>query len=134
MQTGKSKVGGGSADTQGSVEVQYAGERSHLILNAGRSASPSGLGGFVKVDQAKGSWNYALSEYSNMGIDLDWRNNRSLVTNNISSSAGVWLDNNLDSHWKVRTNYLHRIIKGGGGDGASSNILGLSLTYFYSDF
>jgi hypothetical protein len=134
IQAGKSRIGGGGADAQGSFEVQYTGERSHLVLNAGRSSSPSGVGGFVKVDQTKGSWNYALSEYSNMGIDLDLRNNRSLSTNNISSSTGVWLDSNLASRWKLRANYLHRIIKGGGVVGASSNTLGLSLTYSYSDF
>ena len=133
IQAGKSRVAGQSSDMQGSVQGQYTGERSHLALSAGRVVSPSGLGGFTKVDQSSAHWNYALSEYSNMGVDLDLRKNRNLTINNISSSAGVWLEHSLAACWKGRVNYLHRILKGGGVEGASSNILGISLAYSYSD-
>lgn len=134
LQAGQSKGGEGNTGLQGAASVQYTGQRAQLVLNADRQISSSGLGGFVKADHMRGSWNYALSEYSNTGIDLNWSNNRSIATNNIRTTTGVWLQRNLNPLWGVRTYFQHNIIKGGGVDGASSNILGLSLTYTHSDF
>lgn len=134
MQAGKSKRSGGITDTQGGVAVQYTGQRTQLVLNADRLVTSSGLGGFVKADQLKGSWSYALSENSNAGIDLEWRKNNSIIINNISTTTSAWLQRNLNSLWGVRTYYMHRIIKGGGVNSASSNILGLSFAYTHSGF
>ena len=134
MQAGQSKGGGGNSGLQGAASVQYTGQRAQLVLNADRQVSSSGLGGFVKADHMRGSWSYALSEYSNTGIDLGWNKNLSITTNNIRTTTGVWLQRNLNPLWGVRTYYQHNIIKGGGADGASSNILGLSLVYTHSDF
>lgn len=133
MQAGKSK-GGGNTDLQGSAAVQYTGQRTLLALNVDRQVVPSGMGGFVKADQVRGSWSYALSERSNAGIDLDWRKNRSIAINNIRTTSGVWLQRNLNPLWGVRTYYLHNNIKGGAVTGASSNTLGLSLVYTNPDF
>ncbi len=134
MQAGKSKRSGGITDSQGAVAAQYAGQRTQLVLNADRMVTSSGLGGFVKADHVNGSWSYALNEHSNTGIDLDWRKNHSITINNISTTTGVWLQRNLNPLWGMRTYYQHRIIKGDGVDGASSNMLGLSFVYTSSDF
>jgi hypothetical protein len=138
VQAGKARIGGGNSDTQGSVSAQYAGQRNHFVLNAGRSISPSGLGGFAKSDSVKGSWSYVLSEYSNTGIDLERRKNFSntIVYGGTSSSttSSAWIDHNLTSLWKMRTYYMHRLIQGGWYESVSSNLLGLSLAYENSNF
>lgn len=136
VQAGKSRVGGGSSSTQGSVEAHYTGQQTQLTLNVGRSITPSGLGGFVKSDLVRGSWNYALSEYSNTGIDLERRNNPSTATGSSStnSSSSAWISHNLTSSWSMRTYYQHRNNQGEGGVSASSNLLGLSLAYSNSNF
>lgn len=134
LQVGQSKGSGGNTDLQGGFTAQYTGQRAQLVLSADRQVSSSGLGGFVKADHARGNWNYALSERSNTGIDLDWSKNRSITTNNVRTTSGVWLQRNLNPFWGVRAYYQHNIINGGGVDGASSNILGLSLVYTHSDF
>src|SRR5450759_4552986 len=54
LQAGKSKVSNANMDTQIAADIQYAGQRTGLVLNASRQVSSSGLGGFVTVDQANG--------------------------------------------------------------------------------
>jgi hypothetical protein len=139
MQLGKSRVGGGGSSTQGSLEAHYTGQQSQLTLNAGRSVSPSGMGGFVKSEQARANWVYALSEYSNIGIDLAWQKNLA-ATNNLASAnnvantiSGIWVEHSLNPLWKMRTYYTRRMIQGAGYDGVSSSIIGLNFSYDNSD-
>lgn len=135
MQAGKSRVSGGKSGTQGSVAAHYTGPQTQLTMNAGRTVMPSGLGGFVKSDQVGGSLIYALSEYSNTGIDLGRQKNILPATSPITStSSGVWIDHDLSSAWKVRTYCLHRTAQGGGNGSVSSNLVGLSFASTYSDF
>jgi hypothetical protein len=134
-QMGQSKVSNGDAELIGSVAAHYAGQRAQLTLNAGRMIMPSGMGGFVKSDQVRGGWIYALSENSNMGLDLERQNNlfttmtSSMSSNITSTSSGVWIDRNLTALWRLRTYYLHRTSRGGGYESAFSNLIGLSLAY-----
>jgi hypothetical protein len=135
VQTGKSRVGGGSSDAQGSVAVHYTGQLSQLTLIASRTISPSGLGGFVKANQASGSWSYTLSEYSNAGIDLGRQKNLPTLTagSSTATNAGVWMAHSLTPQWSMRT-YCSRRTTQGGGVNASSNILGLTFAYSNSEF
>lgn len=134
VQAGKTKVGANS-DTQGSIEMRYTGQRSQLTLNAGRSVSPSGLGGFVKADHARGGWSYTLSEYSNAGIDLDRQKNLSTSTSPtaITDNSRVWIDHDFTSQWSLQTFYQRRTTREGSAKSISSNMLGLSIVYSHPD-
>jgi hypothetical protein len=136
MQIGKARIEGSNADTQGSVQAHYTGRLTQLTMNAGRTIAPSGLGGFVKSDQMTGSFGYALSEYSNAGIDLSHQKILSAMTtpSSTSSSTRVWIDQTLTAFWSLRAYYQHRTALGGAGLGSSSNIVGLSLAYLNSEF
>ena len=118
--------------TQGAVAVQYTGRRIGWALNAGRQVSPSGFGGFITVDQVQGNWSYALSERSKTGIDLGWQKNY-LSTANATTTAGAWLQHDINSFWGTRMYYLHKFSKQD-GISANSNILGVALTYTPADF
>jgi len=132
LQASKYKINDAEMGTQGGASLQYTGQRTQLILNAGRQVSPSGLGGFTTVDQANGGWSYALSERSKTGIDLGWSKNH-FVTDIINRTAGAWLQHDLNSFWLMRTYYMHRITEQSGVV-ASSNILGLTFVYTHTDF
>lgn len=134
MQAGKSKVVSGNSVTQGSVETHYAGERNQLGVNVSRLVLPSGQGGFVTTGQIGGNWSYALSDYSNAGFDISLRKNYSSANSSNSTISGIWLDHNLNPLWKVRTYFRHRTNDVTGSAGVSSNILGFSFAYAYSDF
>lgn len=112
----------------GGAALQYTGEQMQLTVNAGRQIAPSGLGGFVTVDQANGNWSYALSELSSAGIDLGWRRSN-FVSTLSNQTVGVWLVRELNPFWGMRTYYLHNVFSGDVIDTASSNILGLTLSY-----
>jgi hypothetical protein len=139
VQAGKARVSGGNSETQGSVAAHYTGQQTELTMHAGRMVTPSGLGGFIKSNQVLGNWNYALSDYSNTGIDLGWQKLfattiSTIGTTSITTSAGVWIDHSLTSLWKVRTYYQRRTSRGGGIESVSSNLLGLSFAYTNPDF
>lgn len=131
VQVGKSK-GGGRIASQGSVALQYTGPRTLLSLNMDRQVLPSGLGGFVQADQVRGSWNYAWSELSHIGMDWDRLKNHAIIINNIRIASGIWLQRNLNSLWGARVYCMHNDIEG--GIGASSNAVGISLMYTNPDF
>ena len=135
VQAGKARVSGSNSETLGSVAAHYTGQQTQLTMNAGRTIMASGLGGFVKSNQVLGNWSYALSDYSNTGIDLGWQKNlSSTIGPDISNTLGAWIDHDLTSAWKVRTSYQHRASRGGGTESVSSDLVGLSFAYTNPDF
>ena len=121
-----------SVGRQFSANMQYVGQRAGFELNASQQVSPSGAGGYIVIDQATANWKYALSEFSNAGIDLIWQKNH-YQTNIINRNPGIWLQNELNSFWNLRTYFQHRTSEETGVSSASSNIFGISFTYSYAD-
>jgi hypothetical protein len=133
LELGKSRMSDAGMGTLYMVSAIYTGQRNMLNLDASRQISPSGVGGFVTVDLANVNWNYDLNEDSRVGIDLVWRNNQ-FITDIINRTAGAWLQQDLNSYWGLRTYYRYNMLNGGLGDGATSNILGITLSYTHTDF
>jgi len=145
MQAGRFRDSEGNSGPLGLAGAHYTGEKNQLILNAGLLVFPSGLGGFVKGNQKKVSWIYALSEVSNAGIDLERSNYHYLEKSDIPSVAlrqidnsatitGAWMERGLNFFWKMRAYYQHRMNKFVGGNGAFSNVVGISFGYVNPDF
>lgn len=133
LQAGKANVSGaGMIGTQG-LTLQYAGQRTGLTLNESRQLLATGLGGIVAVDQAKANWSYTLNEINKIGIDLVRQKNH-YADEAINSSAGAWLQHDINSFWGVRTYYLHRTNFQVGLGGAYSDTLGIVLSYSRPDF
>jgi hypothetical protein len=134
LHAGKYKITGiAKLGTLGGAALQYTGELNQLSLNAARQVLPTGLGGFVIVDQADGNWSYAWSERSKVGIDLVWRKTY-FSPESINRTAGAWLQQELNSFWTVRGYCMRNTLNGGVVDGASSSILGISFMYTNTDF
>jgi hypothetical protein len=53
---------------------------------------------------------------------------------NSATVTGAWIERDLNFFWKMRTFYQHRINKFVGGNGAFSNVVGISLGYVNPDF
>lgn len=132
LQGGKYHNSEGETANHGAAIVQYTGQYSAFMLNAQRQVAPSGLGGFVTVDQANASWSYDLNERSKTGVDVAVQ--RNLATDIINRTEGVWLQNDLDSFWSMRLYYQHNHFYGGAVQGASANILGFAFVYTHPDF
>jgi hypothetical protein len=137
LQAGNTKISGIQINPQKGnqrmMEIKYTGHQNQFVLNGGRQVSPSGLGGFITTDQAKGNWSYDLNERSTTGIDLGWQKSF-LISDVTNSTSGAWLQHEINPLWKVRTYYLHKLSKQNGINMASSNMLGITLTYTDSEF
>ena len=132
LQGSRSKVDNAQASTQGSAAIQYSGQRFMVDVNAGRQVTASGLGGFITVDQAKGSWSYIWSERSKSGIDLGWQKNH-YITTITQNTAGTWLEYDTNQFWRTRMYYLHKTNRDAVGK-AYSNIVGVAVTYTSAGF
>ena len=132
VQGGRSKVDSAPASTQGGAAIQYSGQRFMVDVNASRQVTASGLGGFITVDQAKGSWSYIWSEHSKTGIDLEWQKNH-YITTITQNTAGTWLQYDSNQFWRTRMYYLHKTNRDAVGK-AYSNILGVAVTYAPAGF
>lgn len=137
IQGGAGKVTDHKAIPEGSATGRFTGQRTQFALNAGRMVLPSGLGGFVKADQARWSLRYALSENENAGFDLEGRRNLPITfigDRTISAISGVWIEQDLARFWKMRMYYRHWLNRINGSESVTSNILGLSLAYDNANF
>lgn len=133
VQVGQSKRTGSNTALQGALAVRHTGQRTQLALDADRRTSSSGLGGFIKTDQVKGSWSYALSDNSRTGINMGWLKNRS-ITDDVSRTTDIWMQRDLTSFWGVRTYYLRKTRDADGIGSATSDMLGVALIYNHSNF
>lgn len=145
VEGGRFRDNHGHSGPIGSLEAHFNGERNQLVLTVGHVVLASGLGGVIKDDQKKVSWRYALSENSNTGIDVErntyyyvQKSSLPIVAINAvdysATAAGAWLEHDLNVFWKVRTYYQHRMNKITGGDGAFSNMVGISFGYLNPNF
>jgi hypothetical protein len=124
-------TGNGGAGFQGSVKMDYKGQRSDLSLGVSRKSTPSGLGGLILTNQADGSFKYDLSEQNQTGVDLDWRKSDYLA-GNLYRSESVWLHRDLSPAWGMKVYLMHRSSEWSAlsvPGSASSNTLGLSVAY-----
>ena len=135
MQAGQSRSNGAdsSRTTQGEAGLNYTGQLTQLALKTGRQVAPSGLGGFIIADHVNGSGSYDVSALSKLGLDLAWQKNK-FITATLNRTAGIWLQHELNALWAMRLYGQHKISGQYGANSASSNILGLSVTYINPDF
>jgi hypothetical protein len=131
---GAQNVSGSSSSSGGvgGASMHYGGDRSDMNFSLSHSVTPSGFGGFIKANQATGSWSYTLSERNKTGVNISWRKNYDL--NNITTSqVGLWLSHELSLSWSTKLTYLHKT-QDQAGISNHSDMVGLSLAYQRSDF
>lgn len=132
IQIGNSRVGEEDLGTQGEMSIQYNAERSVYSFRASRQILPGGLGVFETSDQANANWRYELNERSRTGIDYNWRKSHS-ITSVLNTTTEIWLQNDLNPYWVMRSYYRYNALNGDGISDAYSNILGFSFSYTHSD-
>lgn len=135
MQGGSNRTSGSSSVTgrQGSFALNYSGARDTLTLEVSRSSSASGQGGFVESDAIKGSWNYAINARTRFNLDATRLNSKSVVPNTMNQ-LGASVSQELSPFWRANLSIQHRQRQQSSLPTASSNVLGLSLTYNHPDF
>ena len=129
-QGGPGRVVASVTDTgwQGSLAMQYRGDRYDITLNMGRSVTVSGDGGFVASDQVTGAFSYAIDERSRAGFAASWQDNKGQNPNTMQQ-LGAWASHELSPFWYARLNYQHKLRSQNGQPDASGDVLGVTLVY-----
>ena len=113
---------------QGGMTMNYKGQLSNLALSANRQSTPSPLGTLILTDQANGNFSYDLSERSKTGLDIGWSKYDALTVSYFRT-AGIWLRHDLNTSWWLKEYFNHSTSVWGGLSPATSNMIGLSITY-----
>jgi hypothetical protein len=118
---------------QGSAAMQYRGEHYDAGLNMGRSANPSGDGGFVVSNRIAGTFGFAIDDRSSAGINASWQNSKG-ESSSTRLQLGASASRQLSPFWQARLSYLHKLRREDGQSDASGDVLGVTLVYSSPDF
>ena len=118
---------------QGSAALQYRGDRYDAGLNMGRSANPSGDGGFVVSNRIAGTFGFAIDDRSSAGINASWQNSKG-ESSSTTLQLGASASRQLSPFWQARLSYLHKLRREDGQSDASGDVLGVTLVYSSPDF
>ena len=131
---GRDWISGGSYEGgwQGGASLNYSGERVLASLGAERSTSSSGEGGFVEVEQLRGTWNYALSDRSSLGLGATWRDSQG-DRPNVYQQFDAWLTRELSSFWQARLSMACKQRSEDEAGDARAHVIGLTLIYSHPD-
>lgn len=129
-QGGPGRVSARTTDTgwQGSLAMQYRGDRYDVALNMGRSVTTSGDGGFVASDRVAGTFGYAIDERTGAGFSASWQDNKG-DNPNTTQQLGAWASHELSPFWHARLYYQHRLRSEDRQPDASGDVLGVTLIY-----
>jgi len=115
-----------------SFALAREGERSSFKSVLSRSVSASGVGGFVESDQFNTSYNYLLTERSNVGAGYNINKNKSNFASE-STQLSAFYTKELTEMWQMRFSVERRNQKNFNQD-VSGNIVGLTFTYSTPEF
>lgn len=113
---------------QGSLAMQYRGDRYDAALNVGRSVTTSGDGGFVATNRVAGTFSYAVDERSDLGLSASWQDNKG-NTPNTMQQLGAWASRELSPFWHARLYYQHKLRSEDHQPDAVGDALGVTVVY-----
>lgn len=131
---GRDWISGGTYEGgwQGGASLNYSGERMLASLGAERSASSSGEGGYVEVQQLRGTWSYALSDRSSLGFGATWRDSQG-DRPNVYQQFDTWLSRELSAFWQARLSMTYKQRSEDEAGDARAHVVGLSLIYSHPE-
>jgi hypothetical protein len=118
---------------QGSAAMQYRGDRYDAGLNMGRSANPSGDGGFVVSNRIAGTFGFSIDDRSSAGFTASWQDNKG-DNQNTTLQLGASASRQLSSFWQARLSYMHKLRREDGQSDASGDAIGVTLVYSHPSF
>jgi hypothetical protein len=129
-QAGPGRISGRTSGTgyQGSAAMQYRGDRYDAGFSMGRSANPSGDGGFVVSNRIAGTFGFSIDDRSSAGFNASWQDSKG-DTPNTTLQLGASASRQLSPFWQARLSYLHKLRREDGQSDASGDVLGVTLVY-----
>ncbi|AVD83333.1 hypothetical protein C4Q28_14725 [Pseudomonas sp. SWI6] len=134
VHVGVNQVSGseGGRRGEGGVSLRYIGERADAIFSAERSTIASASGGFAELDAVRGSWSYALTELTRVGLDASWQDAKGTTPNTLQSYS-AWASRELSPFWDLRLSLMYKERQQDNLPDATGTIIGMTLTYRLPD-
>jgi len=118
---------------QGAISLAYDTERGAINLQAGRSVTSSGLGGYAEADYARAALSYALDETRSIGADVSWRRVDDRASNTLRQ-FGLWANQELTPRWSARLSYFAKQRDSHGLGEATAHVVELALRFSHPSF
>lgn len=125
---GVNRVSSAGSGWVGNARVNYVvNEQSSLTGVISRNVTPSGLGGFLNVDNLSLSYQYDVDQKNHLGANADWNVTREVNDSSFKNIGGFY-GYDIAENWDLRTYAQYRILKAVGID-ANGYLIGVSISY-----
>lgn len=119
-------------DWEAGIKAEYNKERMNYVAEINRELSPSGVGGFQKIDSLRLGWLYFVTDRDRVGADYafykakaDDKVGFAKLENQL---IGGFYERNLNPHWKTRVSAGYKQQKTPDTT-SQGNLIGVSLIY-----
>lgn len=125
---GMNRVSSAGNGWVGNANINYViDERSTFAGSISRNVTPSGLGGFLEVDNLSVNYQYDINQKNHLGADANWSITRDVNDSSFKRLNGFY-GYDLTEDWGVRTYIQYRTLQAVGVD-ANAYLIGVSLSY-----
>lgn len=125
---GMNRVSSAGNGWVGNANINYViDERSTFAGSISRNVTPSGLGGFLEVDNLSVNYQYDINQKNHLGADANWSITRDVNDSSFKRLNGFY-GYDLSDDWGVRTYVQYRTLQAVGVD-ANAYLIGVSLSY-----
>ena len=125
---GMNRVSSAGNGWVGNANINYViDERSTFAGSISRNVTPSGLGGFLEVDNLSLNYQYDINQKNHLGADANWSITRDVNDSSFKRLNGFY-GYDLSDDWGVRTYVQYRTLQAVGVD-ANAYLIGVSLSY-----
>ena len=125
---GMNRVSSAGTGWVGNANINYViDERSTVAGSISRNVTPSGLGGFLEVDNLSVNYQYDINQKNHLGADANWSITRDVNDSSFKRLNGFY-GYDLADDWGLRTYIQYRTLQAVGVD-ANAYLIGVSLSY-----
>lgn len=125
---GMNRVSSAGNGWVGNASLNYViDERSTFSSGISRNVTPSGLGGFLEVDNLSMNYQYDIDQKNHLGANANWNITRDVNQSSFKNVGGFY-GYDISEDWGVRTYVQYRTLQAVGVD-ANAYLIGVSLSY-----
>lgn len=125
---GMNRVSSAGNGWVGNASLNYViDERSTFTGAISRNVTPSGLGGFLEVDNLAMNYQYDIDQKNHLGANANWNITRDVNQSSFKNVGGFY-GYDLAEDWGLRTYVQYRTLQAVGVD-ANAYLIGVSLSY-----
>lgn len=125
---GFNRISSAGSNWIGNASINYTiNEQSSLVGSISRAATPTGLGGFLEIDNLAVTYLYDLNQKNHLGAEMNWSITRDVNESNFKR-YDVFHIYDIGEDWGLRTYAQYRTLNATGVN-ADAYLIGVSLSY-----